>query len=83
LNKGIALRSQLEPLTLEEAQVHPGAALQLAAAEGYSPDLFPLETISRHLPAFSRNSALEHHTVAENAADHLRLPGKRTPSRGL
>ncbi len=65
LKQRIALRSQLEPLTLEETQGYIQRRLQLAAAEGYT-DLFPQETISsvyRH----SRGIPRLINTVCENA----------------
>jgi len=66
LKQRIALRSQLEPLTLEETQGYIHRRLQLAAAEGHNPDLFLLETISsiyRH----SRGIPRLINTVCENA----------------
>jgi len=65
LKQRIALRSQLEPLTLEETQGYIQRRLQLAASEGYT-DLFPQETISsiyRH----SRGIPRLINTVCENA----------------
>ncbi|HSS96067.1 MAG TPA: AAA family ATPase [Terriglobales bacterium] len=66
LKQRIALRSQLEPLTLEETQGYIQRRLQLAAAEGFDPGLFPLETIAsvyRH----SRGIPRLINTVSENA----------------
>ena len=66
LKQRIALRSQLEPLTLEETQGYIHRRLQLAAAEGSNPNLFPPETISsiyRH----SRGIPRLINTVCENA----------------
>ena len=66
LKQRIALRSQLEPLTLEETQGYIQRRLQLAAAEGYNTDLFPPETIAsvyRH----SRGIPRLINTVCENA----------------
>jgi general secretion pathway protein A len=67
LKQRIALRSQLEPLTLEETQGYIHRRLQLAAAtNGHTPELFPTETIAsiyRH----SRGIPRLINTVCENA----------------
>src|SRR5262249_31938520 len=68
LKQRIALRSQLEPLTLEETQGYIHRRLQLAAAptNGHAHELFPPETIStiyRH----SRGIPRLINTVCENA----------------
>ncbi|SRR6266496_4191723 len=66
LKQRIALRCQLEPLTLEEAQGYIHRRLQLAAVEGHNPDLFPAETIGsvyRH----SRGIPRLINTICENA----------------
>jgi len=67
LKQRIALRSQLEPLTLEETQGYIHRRLQLAAvANGHTPELFPNETIAsiyRH----SRGIPRLINTVCENA----------------
>lgn len=66
LKQRIALRSQLEPLTLEETQGYIQRRLQLAAADGYNSELFPPETIAsiyRH----SRGIPRLINTVCENA----------------
>jgi len=66
LKQRIALRSQLEPLTLEETQGYIQRRLQLAAAEGFDPGLFPPETIAsiyRH----SRGIPRLINTISENA----------------
>jgi len=66
LKQRIALRSQLEPLTLEETQGYIQRRLQLAAAEGFDPGLFLPETIAsiyRH----SRGIPRLINTISENA----------------
>ncbi len=66
LKQRIALRSQLEPLTLEETQGYIQRRLQLAAAEGFDIGLFPPETIAsvyRH----SRGIPRLINTISENA----------------
>ena len=66
LKQRIALRSQLEPLTLEETQGYIHRRLQLAATEGHDSGLFPMETIGsvyRH----SRGIPRLINTICENA----------------
>jgi general secretion pathway protein A len=67
LKQRIALRSQLEPLTLEETHGYIHRRLQLAAAtNGQTPELFPMETMAsiyRH----SRGIPRLINTVCENA----------------
>ena len=89
LKQRIALRSQLEPLTLEETQGYIQRRLQLAAAEGFNPGLFPPETIAsiyRHSRGIPRliNTVCENALItsfARQAHDHYAGRDRRSRSR--
>jgi general secretion pathway protein A len=66
LKQRIALRSQLEPLTLEETQGYVQRRLQLAGANSHAPELFPPETVAR-VYRHSRGIPRLINTICENA----------------
>ena len=66
LKQRIALRSQLEPLNLEETKGYVWRRLQLAGAESHAAALFPAETVAR-VYRHSRGIPRLINTLCENA----------------
>jgi len=66
LKQRIALRSQLQPLTLEETEGYIQRRLQLSAANSHAETIFPAETMAR---VFRHSSGIPRliNTVCENA----------------
>ena len=66
LKQRIALRAQLEPLSLDETQGYVERRLQLAGANSHASTMFPLETLQL-IHRYSRGVPRLINTICENA----------------